>query len=148
MPGSNTILNCVSIWRFLLFQTDRWAEVASCSPPLTITTPTNEEEMCLHEVEEDKLAVDTSLEVVDGKLISMASVASGVKGREKVVKEYDVVSYRPAYGKHGLENHHGVMNEWTKQNIPGYKEKAGKSPTVTLSDRWQSARFSNNFKLY
>ncbi|MFJ7972846.1 hypothetical protein [Psychrobacillus sp. NPDC096389] len=94
------------------------------------------------------MAVDTSLEVVDGKLISMASVASGVKGKEKVVKEYDVVSYRPANGKHGLENHHGVINEWTKQNIPEYKEKVGKSPTVTLSDRWQSARFSNNFKLY
>lgn len=56
------------------FQTDRWAELASCSPPLTITTPTNEAEMCLREVEEEKTAVDTGLEVVNGILTGLFDV--------------------------------------------------------------------------
>lgn len=70
------------------------------------------------------------------------------KGTEKVVKEYDVISYRPANGKHGLENHHGVMNEWAKQNIPGYKEKVGKSPTVALTDRNNGGMHEATKKVY
>ncbi|WP_143813578.1 RHS repeat-associated core domain-containing protein, partial [Paenibacillus sp. LK1] len=34
--------------------------------------------------------------------------------KDKVVKEYDVVPYRPTTGKYGLENHHGVMNGLNK----------------------------------
>lgn len=70
------------------------------------------------------------------------------KGTEKVVKEYDVVSYRPANGKHCLENHYGVMNEWAKQNIPGYKEKVGKSPTVALTDRNNGGMHEATKKVY
>ncbi|MGW7158150.1 RHS repeat-associated core domain-containing protein [Paenibacillus taichungensis] len=53
--------------------------------------------------------------------------------KDKVVKEYDVVPYRPTTGKYGLENHHGVMNEWAKQNVPGYTTFVNVSPTVALS---------------
>ncbi|WP_229677381.1 AHH domain-containing protein [Psychrobacillus lasiicapitis] len=49
-------------------------ELASCSPLLTITTPINEAEMCLREVEEEKSAVDTGLEVEDGILTGLFDV--------------------------------------------------------------------------
>ncbi|MFJ5771008.1 HNH endonuclease [Psychrobacillus sp. NPDC093180] len=68
------------------FQTDRWAELASCSPPLTITTPTNEAEMCLREVEEEKSAVDTGLEVVDGILTGLFDV-----GKDFVTGIVDII---------------------------------------------------------
>lgn len=74
--------------------------------------------------------------------------SGGVKGTDKVVKEYDVVSYRPVNGKRGLENHHGVMNEWVKQNILGYKEKVIKSPTVAPSDRNNGGMHEATKKVY
>lgn len=49
---------------------------------------------------------------------------------KKVVKEYDIVPYRSANGKYGLENHNGVMNEWAKNNVYGYREFERVSPTI------------------
>ncbi|MDI2587284.1 hypothetical protein OR571_09260 [Psychrobacillus sp. NEAU-3TGS] len=68
------------------FQTDRWAELASCSPPLTFKTPTNEAEVCLREVEEEKSAVDTGLEVVDGILTGLFDV-----GKDFVTGIVDII---------------------------------------------------------
>ena len=49
----------------------------------------------------------------------------------KVVKEYDVVSYRPATSP--LENHHGLLDVWAKENIDGYVSRASDNPTIALS---------------
>ena len=68
------------------FQTDRWAELVACSPPLTISTPTIEGEMCLREEEEEKSFVDTSLEVVDGILSGLFDV-----GKDFVTGIVDIV---------------------------------------------------------
>ncbi|MEK8130285.1 hypothetical protein WMW72_20475 [Paenibacillus filicis] len=56
------------------------------------------------------------------------------KNRSQVGDEYDVAPCMPTTtGKYGLENHHGVMNEWAKQNVPGYTAFVNVSPTVALS---------------
>lgn len=68
------------------FQTDRWAELVACSPPLTISTPTIEVEMCLREEEEEKSFVDTGLEVVDGILSGLFDV-----GKDFVTGIVDIV---------------------------------------------------------
>ncbi|MEK5145662.1 LXG domain-containing protein [Psychrobacillus sp. FSL K6-4615] len=68
------------------FQTDRWAELVACSPPLTISTPTIEGEMCLREEEEEKSFVDTGLEVVDGILSGLFDV-----GKDFVTGIVDIV---------------------------------------------------------
>lgn len=68
------------------FQTDRWAELVACSPPLTISTPTTEGEMCLREEEEEKSVVDTGLEVVDGILSGLFDV-----GKDFVTGIVDIV---------------------------------------------------------
>jgi len=33
----------------------------------------------------------------------------------------------------GFENHHGVMDVWATENIPGYRSRATDSPTMALS---------------
>ncbi|HEV2360146.1 MAG TPA: polymorphic toxin-type HINT domain-containing protein, partial [Acidimicrobiales bacterium] len=48
-----------------------------------------------------------------------------------VVQEYDTVPYRPSNSP--LENHHGVLDVWAKNNIPGYVSRAAGSPTMALS---------------
>ncbi|MEK3952129.1 T7SS effector LXG polymorphic toxin [Psychrobacillus sp. FSL K6-1464] len=68
------------------FQTDRWAELVACSPPLTISTPTIEGKMCLREEEEEKSFVDTGLEVVDGILSGLFDV-----GKDFVTGIVDIV---------------------------------------------------------
>ena len=40
------------------------------------------------------------------------------------------------------------MNEWAKQNILGYKEKVGKSPTVALTDRNNGGMHEATKKVY
>nr|WP_256371031.1 T7SS effector LXG polymorphic toxin [Psychrobacillus sp. OK028] len=68
------------------FQTERWAELVACSPPLTISTPTIEGEMCLREEEEEKSVVDTGLEIVDGILSGLFDV-----GKDFVTGIVDIV---------------------------------------------------------
>ncbi len=69
------------------FQTDRWAELVACSPPLTIFTPI-EGEMCLREEEEEKSFVDTGLEVVDGILSGLFDVGKDfVTGIVEIVQD-------------------------------------------------------------
>ncbi|MEK3952119.1 AHH domain-containing protein [Psychrobacillus sp. FSL K6-1464] len=58
----------------------------ACSPPLTISTPTIEGEMCLREEEEEKSFVDTGLEVVDGILSGLFDV-----GKDFVTGIVDIV---------------------------------------------------------
>jgi RHS repeat-associated protein len=52
-------------------------------------------------------------------------------GAARVVKEYDVVPYRPATSP--LENHHGLLDVWAKENIDGYVSRASDNPTMALS---------------
>lgn len=68
------------------FQTDHWAELVACSPPLTISTPTIEGEMCLREEEEEKSVIDTGLEIVDGILSGLFDV-----GKDFVTGIVDIV---------------------------------------------------------
>lgn len=56
------------------FQTDCWAELVACNPPLTISTPTIEGEMCLRKEVEEKSVVDTGIEIVDGILSGLFDV--------------------------------------------------------------------------
>jgi len=46
-------------------------------------------------------------------------------------KSGDVVPYRPTHP--GFENHHGVLDVWSKHNVPGYKSRAAGSTTVALT---------------
>ncbi|SDN60943.1 hypothetical protein SAMN05518871_106135 [Psychrobacillus sp. OK028] len=68
------------------FQTERWAELVACSPPLTISTPAIEGEMCLREDEEEKSVVDTGLEIVVGILSGLFDV-----GKDFVTGIVDIV---------------------------------------------------------
>ncbi|MDT3443600.1 DNRLRE domain-containing protein [Pseudofrankia sp. BMG5.37] len=47
------------------------------------------------------------------------------------VGEYDIVRYRPSNAP--LENHHGIMDAWAKNNVPGYVSRASDNPTIALS---------------
>lgn len=38
-----------------------------------------------------------------------------------------------------MENHHGVLDTWAKNNIPGYKERPPKSPTIALTKEQHDA---------
>jgi RHS repeat-associated protein len=44
---------------------------------------------------------------------------------------FDVVSYRPSNAP--LENHHGILDKWASENIPGYVSRAADNPTVALT---------------
>ena len=48
------------------------------------------------------------------------------------VSEYDTVPYRPSNTP--LENHHGVLDVWAKNNIEGYVSRAADNPTMALSE--------------
>ena len=54
-----------------------------------------------------------------------------------VVKEFDIVPYRP--GNSPLENHHGVLDVWASNNVPGYTSRAAGSPTMALSKEAHAA---------
>lgn len=56
-----------------------------------------------------------------------------VKGGRDVVKEYDIVTYKPSNKEFGFENHHGVMDVWAKNNVPGYKSYDKASTAVALT---------------
>jgi hypothetical protein len=45
--------------------------------------------------------------------------------------EYDITKYSDKAP--GMEQHHGVMDAWAKDNVPGYKSRAANSPTIQLS---------------
>uniref|UniRef100_UPI00374F1450 RHS repeat-associated core domain-containing protein n=1 Tax=Clostridium butyricum TaxID=1492 RepID=UPI00374F1450 len=49
------------------------------------------------------------------------------------IKEYDIVNYSKKTC--GIENHHGVLDVWATNNIPGYKSRASKSTTIALSKK-------------
>ena len=68
------------------FQTDRWAELVACNPPLTISTPIIEGEVCLREEEEEKSVIDTGLEIVNGILSGLFDV-----GKDFVTGIVDIV---------------------------------------------------------
>ena len=53
-------------------------------------------------------------------------------GANNNYQEYDVVPYNNrTYKTPGYEKHHGVLNEWAEQNIPGYTKV--NSPTILLT---------------
>ncbi len=47
------------------------------------------------------------------------------------VKEFDIVDYADKYAR--FENHHGVLDKWATENIPGYKSRANDSPSIALT---------------
>jgi RHS repeat-associated protein len=63
-----------------------------------------------------------------GQFIASAKISQKM-GR--VVKEYDIVQYRPSNSP--LENHHGVLDIWAKHNIPGYVSRGSNTVTMALS---------------
>jgi RHS repeat-associated protein len=46
------------------------------------------------------------------------------------ISEFDVVPYRPTNTP--LQNHHGIMDAWAKNNVPNYVSRAGDSPVIAL----------------
>ena len=50
---------------------------------------------------------------------------------------YDVVNY--GNKTEGLENHHGVLDVWAKNNICGYKSRANDSTTIVLTREQHAA---------
>lgn len=61
------------------------------------------------------------------------TVAEGAGETQRVVNEYDIVTYKPSNAEFGFENHHGVMDAWAKNNIPGYKSYDPDSIAIALS---------------
>jgi RHS repeat-associated protein len=45
--------------------------------------------------------------------------------------EYEVVPYKDKAS--GFQNHHGVLDKWAAENIPGYRSRAPDSPTIRLT---------------
>ena len=52
-------------------------------------------------------------------------------------KPYDIVEYGDKTP--GLENHHGVMDKWASENIPGYKPRMADSPSMALTKAQHNA---------
>ncbi len=63
-------------------------------------------------------------------VLSMGMIFSGDANLE-VPQEYDVVLYKDKAS--GFQNHHGVLDVWAANNIPGYIRRAPNSPTIRLS---------------
>jgi RHS repeat-associated protein len=51
-------------------------------------------------------------------------------GEGSDVQPFDIVPYRPSIP--GYENHHGIMDVWAKNNIPGYKSRDANCPSIAL----------------
>ena len=74
-------------------------------------------------------------------------VGTAVKGVERLVeagsaakREYralDVVPYRTKVS--GLEKHHGVLDVWSKENVPGYVSRSAESPSILLTKEQHAA---------
>jgi hypothetical protein len=62
----------------------------------------------------------------------LAVVPNGPRSVGPGIVEPRVVTYRPATP--GAQNHHGVLDVWASQNVPGYVSRAAGSPTVALSN--------------
>lgn len=54
--------------------------------------------------------------------------------------------YKPSNKEFDLENHHGVMDVWAKNNIPGYKSYDKNSTAVALSTANHNATRSEFIK--
>jgi len=50
---------------------------------------------------------------------------------KSTISEFDVVPYRPSNSP--LENHHGLLDKWASENIPGYVSRGKNTPTIALS---------------
>ncbi|MGD7091143.1 T7SS effector LXG polymorphic toxin [Bacillus subtilis] len=74
--------------------------------------------------------------VVDGENLKNQLMIFA-KGSDKEVKPFDVVDYRPSNSP--LENHHGVMDVWTKHNVPNYVSRGSNTPTVALTKEQHNA---------
>ncbi|MCT4688501.1 hypothetical protein [Vallitalea sp.] len=75
-------------------------------------------------------------EVTDQILRNGRKVGNLIEGTGNV-KVYDIVTYKPKNAP--LENHHGIMYVWAKNNIPGYKSRASKSTTIALTKEQHNA---------
>lgn len=60
-----------------------------------------------------------------------AAATAGISTTGKVVKEFDIVPYRPT--SKNLENHHGISDKWAAANISTYTSRASDAPTVALN---------------
>lgn len=54
--------------------------------------------------------------------------------------------YKPSNKEFGLENHHGVMDVWAKNNIPGYKSYDKNSTAIALTTANHNATRSEFIK--
>lgn len=62
----------------------------------------------------------------------------------KEVKPYDITTYNPKNSP--LENHHGIMDAWAAENVPGYVSRAPGSPTMALTKEAHNATKSEFMK--
>jgi HNH/Endo VII superfamily toxin with a SHH signature len=82
----------------------------------------------------------TRLEVEEtrqGDEIMVVAEMSPATKQPVKVEPFDVVPYRPTTP--GVENHHGVLDVWATNNVPGYKSRASDSPTVALTPTQHAA---------
>ena len=61
----------------------------------------------------------------------------GVGEGGKTTEVFDIVEYGDKTP--GLENHHGVMDVWAKNNVDGYKSRASDTPTIALTPEQHAA---------
>ncbi|QYR19150.1 hypothetical protein KZ483_14355 [Paenibacillus sp. sptzw28] len=64
-------------------------------------------------------------------------MVGGRSGTTKAVKPNTVVPYRPSNAP--LENHHGILDVWAKNNISGYKSRKSDNPTIALTQQQHDA---------
>ena len=61
----------------------------------------------------------------------------GSKANGDNTAPFDIVNYGDKTP--GIENHHGVLDVWAKNNIKGYKSRASKSTTIALTKKQHDA---------
>ena len=61
----------------------------------------------------------------------------GSKANGDNTAPFDIVDYGDKTP--GIENHHGVLDVWAKNNIKGYKSRASKSTTIALTKKQHDA---------
>lgn len=60
-----------------------------------------------------------------------------IRSAKNAVKNFDIVNYRPASTP--LENHHGILDVWASNNVPGYVSRASNNPTIALTKKQHEA---------
>ena len=69
--------------------------------------------------------------------LALATGGAGARSGGPPCSNFDVAPYRPSNDE--FENHHGILDVWSRHNVPGYRSRAGDNPTVVLTPAQHAA---------